>query len=109
MVKAFEEALGVPIMVPQNFQTMGAIGAALLSLENLEFSQKPTIFHGWEVRDLKYTSLTHECADCSNSCEIITIVEGKLENEAPKSPKDVKGHIVARWGGTCGKWDQIVS
>jgi predicted CoA-substrate-specific enzyme activase len=109
MVKAFEEALGVPIIVPDNFQTMGAIGAALLALENYEFTQKPTNFHGWEIRDLKFTSLTHECADCSNNCEIITIVEGELEKEAPKSPKEVKGHIVARWGGTCGKWDQVVS
>lgn len=107
MVKAFEEALGMPILVPDNFQTMGAIGSALLALENFEYTQKPTSFQGWNVRDLKYTSLTHECLDCSNSCEIITIVEGELENANAKSPKEVKGNIIARWGGTCGKWDRI--
>lgn len=33
MVKAFEEALGTKIVVPDNHQTMGAIGAALLAME----------------------------------------------------------------------------
>ena len=107
MVKAFEEALGLPIVVPENFQTMGAIGAALLALENFEYTQKPTTFHGWRVKDLSYISLTHECSDCSNNCEIITIVEGELEVPDPKSPKEVKGNIIARWGGTCGKWDHV--
>lgn len=108
MVKAFEEALGMPVVVPTHYQTIGAIGVALLALENYEYTQKPTSFHGWEIRDLSYTSLTHECGDCSNSCEIITIVEGDLEISNPKSPKEVKGNIIARWGGTCGKWDQVV-
>ncbi|MFZ5985665.1 MAG: hypothetical protein ACOYWZ_00870, partial [Bacillota bacterium] len=91
-----------------NFQTMGAIGAALLALENYEYTQKPSSFHGWKVKDLNFVSLTHECSDCSNNCEVITIVEGELEVLNPKSPKEVKGNIVARWGGTCGKWDRIV-
>lgn len=108
MVKAFEEALGIPVIVPDNYQTMGAIGVALLALENSEYTQKPTNFHGWEIRDLSYNSLTHECADCSNNCEIITIVEGDLAIPNPKSPKEVQGNIIARWGGTCGKWDQVV-
>lgn len=108
MVKAFEEALGLPIIVPDNYQTIGAIGAALLAMENFEFTQKTTSFNGWQVKDLSYTSLTHECGDCSNSCEIITIVEGELEIAHPKSPKEVKGNIIARWGGTCGKWDHVV-
>ena len=33
MVKAFEEALNTKIVVPENHQTMGAIGAALLAME----------------------------------------------------------------------------
>ncbi|MGD9579778.1 MAG: acyl-CoA dehydratase activase [Vampirovibrionia bacterium] len=108
MVKAFEEALGMPVLVPENYQTMGAIGSALLALENFTYTQKPTSFNGWNVRDLNYTSLTHECSDCSNSCEIITIVEGEIDVDNVKSPKDIKGNIVARWGGTCGKWDSVI-
>jgi hypothetical protein len=105
MVKAFEEALGLEVIVPENHQTMGAIGAALLAMENHQFTRTPTKFKGWEVRDFNFNSLTHECSDCSNNCEVITIVQGELENKDVKSPKEVKGNIIARWGGTCGKWD----
>ena len=105
MVKAFEEALGLEVVVPENHQTMGAIGAALLAMENYEYTRANTKFKGWEVRDFSFNSLTHECNDCSNNCEVITIVQGELENQDAKSPKEVKGNIIARWGGTCGKWD----
>ncbi len=105
MVRAFEEALNQKIIVPENHQTMGAIGAALLAMENYEFTNTPTRFKGWEVSEFKFNSLTHECNDCSNSCEVITILQGEPESPNPKSPKEVKGNIIARWGGSCGKWD----
>jgi predicted CoA-substrate-specific enzyme activase len=105
MVKAFEEALHTEIIVPPNHQTMGAIGAAFLAMENHKYSRVPTKFKGWQVRDFKFTSLTHECSDCANNCEVVTIVQGELESANPKTPKEVKGNIIARWGGTCGKWD----
>jgi predicted CoA-substrate-specific enzyme activase len=105
MVKAFEESLETEIIVPSNHQTMGAIGAGLLAMENYQFKGEKTCFKGWEVRDFSFKSFTHECNDCSNSCEVITIVQGEPECKDPKNPKDVKGNIIARWGGTCGKWD----
>lgn len=105
MVKAFEEALNLKVTVPDNHQTMGAIGAGLLAMENYQYTRTETKFKGWEVGDFKFSSLTHECNACSNNCEIITIVQGELDNSV-KSSKDIKGNIVARWGGTCGKWDK---
>ncbi len=105
MVKAFEEALDMKVIVPENHQTMGAIGAALLAMENYQFTGAQTSFKGWEVQDFSFKSFTHECHDCANSCEVISIVQGEPECEDPKTPKDVKGDIIARWGGTCGKWD----
>lgn len=105
MVKAFEEALQTEVIVPENHQMMGAIGSALLAMENFRFTGIRTNFKGWQVRDFKFKSFTHECIDCSNSCEVISIVQGEPECEDPKTPKDVKGDIIARWGGTCGKWD----
>jgi len=105
MVKAFEEALNTEIIVPENHQTMGAIGAALLAMENYQFNGTETKFKGWGIRDFKFSSYTHECNDCANSCEVISIVQGDFENQTPKTPKDVQGDIIARWGGTCGKWD----
>ncbi len=105
MVKAFEEALGHKIVVPENHQTMGAIGAALLAMENHQFTEAPTKFKGWEVGDMQFHSITCECNGCSNNCEVITIVEGALEQTHYEKIKDIKGNIIARWGGTCGRWE----
>ena len=105
MVKAFEEILGQKVTVPENHQTMGAIGAAILAKENYEYTGGKTKFKGWQVRDFDFRSFTHECSDCANNCEVVSIVEGSVEGPAPRTPKEVKGNIIARWGGTCGKWD----
>jgi len=104
MVKAFEEALGTKVVVPENHQTMGAIGAALLAMENHQYTQQPTKFKGWAVGDMHFNSITCECNDCSNNCEIITIVENAEEQRHVEKIKDIKGNVIARWGSTCGKW-----
>ena len=105
MVKAFEEALGCEVVVPENHQTMGALGAALLGMENHQYTNKETSFKGFEVGEMHFNSVTHQCTGCSNNCEVITIVEGELPSPPPEKIGDVKGNIVARWGGTCGRWD----
>lgn len=105
MVKAFEEALGHKVIVPENHQTMGAIGSALLAMENHQYTETATKFKGWEVGDMHFSSITCECSGCSNNCEVITIVEGVDEIQHVEKIKDIKGNIIARWGGTCGRWD----
>lgn len=104
MVKAFEEALGTKVIVPENHQTMGAIGSALLAMENHQYTQRETKFKGWAVGDMHFNSITCECNDCSNSCEIITIVESNEEQHHVEKIKDIKGNVIARWGSTCGKY-----
>jgi predicted CoA-substrate-specific enzyme activase len=108
MVKAFEEVLKTKIVVPKNHQTMGAIGAGILAMEYHQFTGNKTKFKGWKTKDMKFNSITATCQGCSNNCEVITIVEG--DYEAPDFQhggkiKDIKGNIIARWGGTCGRWD----
>ena len=105
MVKAFEEALGHKVVVPENHQTMGAIGAALLAMENHQYTEAQTKFKGWEVADMSFHSITCDCTGCSNNCEVITIVEGGEDINHVENIKDIKGNIIARWGGTCGRWD----
>ncbi len=105
MVKAFEEALGHKIVVPDHHQTMGAIGAALLAMENHQYTEVKTKFKGWEVGGMHFHSITCDCTGCSNNCEVITIVEGEQEVQHVEKIKDIKGNIIARWGGTCGRWD----
>lgn len=105
MVKAFEEELKTKIVVPDHHQTMGAIGAALLAMENHQYTNTPTTFKGWDVGNMQFQSITCQCNGCSNNCEVITIVEGDVENQQVENIKDIKGNIIARWGGTCGRWD----
>ncbi|MEI8128036.1 MAG: acyl-CoA dehydratase activase [bacterium] len=107
MVKAFEEALNTKIIVPENHQTMGAIGSALLAMENHQYTQQPTKFKGWAVGDMHFNAITCECSDCSNNCEIITIVENNEVQHHVSKIKDIQGNIIARWGSTCGKWDLL--
>ncbi|MDD3437657.1 MAG: acyl-CoA dehydratase activase [Candidatus Gastranaerophilales bacterium] len=104
MVKAFEEALETKIVVPDNHQTMGAIGAALLAMENHQYTEQPTKFKGQTVGDMHFNSITCVCNDCSNNCEIITIVESDENQHHVESIKDIKGNVIARWGSTCGKY-----
>ena len=105
MVKAFEEALGHKVIVPDHHQTMGAIGAALLAMENHQYTNAQTKFKGWQVADMQFHSITCDCTGCSNNCEVITIVEGEQEVQHVDKITDIKGNIIARWGGTCGRWD----
>ena len=105
MVKAFEEALNTKIVVPENHQTMGAIGAALLAMENHQYTETPTTFKGWEVGNMTFQSVTCQCTGCSNNCEVITILEGSEPIGKVEKIGDIKGNIIARWGGTCGRWD----
>lgn len=102
MVKAFEEALNTKVVVPDNHQTMGAIGAALLAMENHQYNNAETKFKGFSVGDIAFNSYTNQCVSCSNNCEVITIVEGEITTTELNNKND---KIIARWGGTCGRWD----
>ena len=105
MVKAFEEELKTEIVVPAHHQTMGAIGAALLAMENHQYTEASTKFKGWEVGNMNFQSVTCQCTGCSNNCEVITILEGSEPVGHVEKIGDIKGNIIARWGGTCGRWD----
>lgn len=105
IVRAFEEALETEIVVPQNHQTMGAIGAALLAMENHQYTNIKSTFKGWDVGNMQFQSVTCQCSGCSNNCEVITIVEGETTPQHVDNIKDIQGNIIARWGGTCGRWD----
>lgn len=88
MKKAFEEALGMEVIVPPHFNVMGAIGAALLARE---LRPARSNFKGFHVTELEYRTSSFHCKGCSNNCEIVKIM--------------VEGEVLARWGGRCGKWE----
>jgi predicted CoA-substrate-specific enzyme activase len=93
MKKAFEEALGLEVIVPPHFGVMGAIGAALLAKEEVA-GRAGTAFRGFGLVDQPYRAAGLECGGCANACEV---VELKLADA-----------VLARWGDRCGKWSAAV-
>ncbi len=92
MIRAFEEALDMPVQVPPHHEVMGAIGAAMLAREQMRRA-RATRFKGFAVGDLSYRTVSFECRHCSNHCEIVQV--------------SVNKKVAARWGGRCDRWDVI--
>ncbi len=86
--RAFEREFGFEVTIPEYFNVMGAIGAAILALE-----EKPeeTNFKGFDLVDTEFTTSSFECEDCPNRCEVVVIKED--------------GKPIAKWGSRCGKWN----
>ncbi|MBI4769561.1 MAG: 2-hydroxyglutaryl-CoA dehydratase [Chloroflexi bacterium] len=91
MIRAFEEALDMPVHVPPHHEVMGAIGAAMLSREAVQSTGLPTRFKGFAASALSYRTTSFECRHCSNHCEIVQV--------------SVNKRVVARWGGRCDRWE----
>lgn len=89
MKASFEKALGTEVFVPEHYDMMGAIGAAILAKEQF---QKTGVskFKGFDIADINFTSKSFECSGCSNRCEVINICN--LEN------------VIGCFGDRCGKW-----
>ncbi len=91
---AFEKALGMEVIIPEHFNVMGAVGAALLAKEAVQ-KKGTTLFKGFEVKDMDYRMKSFECTHCSNQCEVVEMLRN--------------GQSVARWGDRCGKWSTMIS
>ena len=93
MKRAFEEALGLEVNVPEHHDVMGAIGAAILAKESILEDDRPTEFKGFGASEFEYETSSFHCGGCENNCEIIKISVGD--------------QVLARWGGRCGKWEEL--
>ena len=76
ITKAFEDELGEEIIIPPNFDVMGAIGAAIIGKEKAK-SQGYTNFNGLDIYKKDYNVNGFECEGCSNLCEILEIKENE--------------------------------
>ena len=93
MVRAFREALETnEVIVPPHHEAMGAIGAALLALEEMRAKGTKSEFKGFEVGEAEYTTSPFECQACPNLCEIAQI--------------SLDGQVIARCGGRCDIWER---
>jgi hypothetical protein len=86
---AFEKALGMPVIIPEYSNIMGAIGAAQLAKEKTAGGNN-TSFKGFDVTGLPYRTGSFDCNGCSNVCEIVEIYEEEK--------------VIGRWGSRCAKW-----
>jgi predicted CoA-substrate-specific enzyme activase len=89
---AFEKVTGKTVRVPPHHDVMGAIGAALIAMEEMAGTDRPSRFKGFDLSDRRYTVESFECHDCPNHCEIKRVT---VEGERP-----------LHYGSRCGKFDE---
>ncbi|NTW05020.1 MAG: 2-hydroxyglutaryl-CoA dehydratase [Peptococcaceae bacterium] len=89
---AFEKELDLPVIIPEYYNVMGAIGAAQLAREETDKTGL-TGFKGFKITGLQYRTTSFDCSGCPNNCEIVEIYEEKK--------------VIGRWGARCQKWDII--
>jgi predicted CoA-substrate-specific enzyme activase len=98
VVSAFEKVTGKRITVPPHHDVTGAIGAAILAMENHSGfilkdhpeGQKSN-FKGFDLSQREYQVNTFECKDCANHCEIKEV--------------QVEGELPLYYGSRCEKYD----
>lgn len=93
MKASFESALGFEIFVPDNFNMMGAIGAALIAKEAVKKSGR-TRFKGLDISESSFLSKSFECNLCPNKCETVMITEN--------------GSTIGYLGDRCGRWSNKI-
>lgn len=90
MKRAFEDALEIEVNIPPYHDVMGAIGVALLVMDETPYLSESS-FRGFSLADFEYSTSSFNCSGCSNNCEIVKIKTGR--------------EVLACWGGRCGKWE----
>lgn len=94
--KAFEQELGLEVIIPEHFAVMGALGAAYLAQESVGLrGQVRTHFRGLQLAETCFQATSFECTSCPNHCEVVEIRQ--------------EGAVLARWGDRCGKWSNALT
>ena len=91
VVAAFEEVLGKPITVPPHHDVTGAIGVALLAMN--ERTWQTSQFKGFDLSQREYELTSFECKGCENLCLIRKV--------------SVQGEKPLFYGSRCEKYDVI--
>jgi len=92
LVKALEEELSYPVIVPEQCAFMGAIGIAMMAMEEVP---ERTKFKGFDaILSASYDVRHFQCVDCENRCEVVQIYQNS----------ELAGCI----GSRCFKWDRII-
>ncbi|HNY10421.1 MAG TPA: acyl-CoA dehydratase activase [Candidatus Wallbacteria bacterium] len=94
IVKSFMRALNAEITVPEHYDVMGAIGAAIITARSFRKNKsRITAFKGFECAEGAIESTVFECAACSNQCEIVSVKKDSRK--------------LFNIGGRCGRYDAV--
>lgn len=88
--QAFQEELQQEIEVPEHYDVMGALGAALLAERATVSCNQPSKWRGFAIAGADCQAVSHDCNGCSNGCEVMEF--------------KIAGQKIACWGDRCGKW-----
>jgi predicted CoA-substrate-specific enzyme activase len=91
VVAAFESVLKKEVIVPENHDVTGAIGVAILAMEERTWEQSG--FKGFDLSQRRYEQSSFECKSCPNLCLIRKV---SVEGEKPLF-----------YGSRCEKFDVI--
>ncbi len=91
VASGFKNILGRDIIVPENHNVTGAIGAALIAMERRENTLERSNFAGFDLKDRDYKVKSFECQRCPNYCEIKRVSIG--------------GEFRAFYGGICDRYE----
>ena len=91
VIAAFEKVLDKEIIVPQNHDVTGAIGVAILAMEERTWERSG--FKGFDLSQRRYEQTSFECKGCPNLCLIRKV---SVEGEKPLF-----------YGSRCEKYDVI--
>ncbi|HHU43720.1 MAG: acyl-CoA dehydratase activase [Bacillota bacterium] len=92
IVAAFEKELNAKLIVPEHYDVMGALGAAIISKGQYE-KKGYTSFAGFDIINYSYSTKSFQCENCPNCCEVIELCS--------------EGEVSARWGDRCGMHSQV--
>lgn len=93
---AFARVLARDIHVPQHYEVMGAIGAAILACEKVQAGRQYSQYRGQDfVLEGEFSSSSHECQGCPNMCEVVAIKRDQ--------------QVLAYWGDRCKKWENSLN
>jgi predicted CoA-substrate-specific enzyme activase len=87
---AFEEELGLSVIVPKHYGVMGAIGAAVLAKEGAEQKKQKTNFN-FNLAEIDFKTGSFDCDGCPNRCEVVEVSKNSV--------------VVDRFGARCSRWE----
>ncbi|MFH1994653.1 MAG: acyl-CoA dehydratase activase [Nitrospinota bacterium] len=73
VVEAFRKITAKDVTVPPHHDVTGAIGVALIAMNQEKVRKTATTFKGFDLRNREYKVTTFECKHCANVCNISRI------------------------------------